>query len=175
VKSFDDAFKFVIGEEGALSMDPTDRGNWDSGKVGVGNLRGTKYGISAMAYPHEDIANLTTDRAKVLYQRDYWDKFQGDALPSMVGLGMFDCAVNEGVEESIKLAQKALGGTADGVFGPSTLARLKMATARWARSFAIERIMAYSTMAYWVQDHDGWVGRILDVHLQMIMVNNRSD
>jgi hypothetical protein len=38
--------------EGGLSMDERDPGNWTGGAIGKGELRGTKYGISAQTYPH---------------------------------------------------------------------------------------------------------------------------
>jgi len=37
---FDTAFNYLIGNEGALSTDRKDRGNWTSGKVGVGEFKG---------------------------------------------------------------------------------------------------------------------------------------
>src|SRR5271168_855735 len=122
--NFDEAFTIVVGEEGSLSLDRSDRGNWTSGVVGVGQCNGTKFGISAMAYPNEDIANLTLDRAKFLFKRDYWDRVSGDDIPAVVALGLFDAAVNEGVGGSIKLGQAALGVTVDGVLGPGTKAAL---------------------------------------------------
>ena len=42
---------FLGPEEGTLSLDPTDTGNWTGGAVGRGTLVGTKYGISAASYP----------------------------------------------------------------------------------------------------------------------------
>jgi len=32
----------------------------------------TKFGISELGYPNEDIAGMTVERAKKLYYRDYW-------------------------------------------------------------------------------------------------------
>lgn len=168
--SFDQAFAFVVGEEGVLSTDRTDPGNWTGGGVGRGFFLGSKYGISAAAYPNEDIPNLTLDRAKQLYQRDYWDKFNGDNLPAVVALGLFDAAVNEGVGESIKLGQTALGVTADGVLGPITLAALNtMDVKRFARAFAVARIQRYAADRNWATDGKGWIGRVIDVHQQMVM------
>lgn len=168
--NFDQAFAFIVGEEGKLSTDPGDKGNWTGGRVNVGTLKGTKYGISAAAYPNEDIANLSLDRAKSFAKRDYWDHVSGDSLPAVIAFGLFDAAYNEGVSESIRLAQKALGLTVDGVFGQATFRGLVGCNVLiFARRFAIARIVAYASLAYWVQDHDGWVGRVLDVYRQMIM------
>ena len=56
--TFDKAFDRLIGHEGEFTNDPKDRGNWTTGVIGRGQLKGTKFGISAMTYPHLDIINL---------------------------------------------------------------------------------------------------------------------
>ncbi len=173
--NFSDAFAFVVGEEGTLSLDRGDKGNWTGGQVSIGDLRGTKYGISAAAYPTEDIPNLTLDRARLIAKRDYWDKFSGDTLPYPIALGLFDAGYNEGVREATRLAQKALGIVVDGVVGRATIAGLSNCSVpKFARKFCINRIVAYASLAYWVEDHDGWVGRVLDVYQQMVMTNPKS-
>ena len=37
--TFDLAFTRLIGNEGVLSMDPKDSGNWTGGKIGLGKLK----------------------------------------------------------------------------------------------------------------------------------------
>lgn len=167
--NFDAAFELIHGAEGNYGCDPGDKGNWTSGHVGVGELKGTKYGISAAAYPTLDIKNLTLDQAKAIAKRDYWDHVAGDQLPPWVAYGLFDAAYNEGVTEAIKLAQAALKLSTDGHLGPATLAALRGCnTQRFARQFAISRIVQYASLAYWVKDHDGWTGRVLDVYRNML-------
>lgn len=169
MSAFDDAFTYVVGEEGGLSMNPKDRGNWTSGIVGQGSLKGTKYGISAMAYPNEDIANLTLDRAKVLYKQDYWDKVSGDDLPPGIGLGVFDAAVNQGIGEAAILLQKAAGVTADGVIGRGTIAAANAADPkRLAHDFTTLRIVRYTNTNGWLDNGRGWVGRSIDTLMRMI-------
>ena len=94
---FDRAFDLLIRAEGGYGADPRDRGNWDTGIIGKGNLKGTKYGISAMSFPQLDIKNLTLDQAKGIYKIHYWDKIGGDKLPPSLALVAFDTAVNSGV------------------------------------------------------------------------------
>jgi lysozyme family protein len=77
MSNFDRMFEIVAGHEGCLTAHPADPGNWTDGAVGAGICRGTKFGISAAAYPDLDIANLTLDAAKALYQRDYWQRIAG--------------------------------------------------------------------------------------------------
>src|SRR5690554_991684 len=69
---FDLAFERLIGHEGKFTDNRADRGNWTTGRVGVGELKGTKFGISAMTYPHLDIKSLTLEQAKDIYLRDFW-------------------------------------------------------------------------------------------------------
>ena len=45
--TFDEAFKRLIGHEGGYSTDRRDPGNWTGGRVGVGTLKGTKFGLAA--------------------------------------------------------------------------------------------------------------------------------
>ncbi|MGH7161114.1 MAG: glycosyl hydrolase 108 family protein, partial [Acetobacteraceae bacterium] len=84
-------------------------------------LLGTKYGISAAAYPTMDIPNLTVAEAQILYARDYWTPIQGDRLPQALAMVMFDGAVNSGVAQSGQWLQVVLGVAMDGVIGPETL------------------------------------------------------
>ena len=169
MSAFDDSFAELIGEEGGLSMDPKDRGNWDSGQIGVGTLKGSKYGISAAQYPTLDIANLTLDQAKAIAKRDYWDKVRGDDLPQPVAHALFDCAYNQGVGVAIKLFQKALTVTVDGVFGDGTMAAFRIVPIRrFARAFTIARIVRYSMGPGWMNDANGWTGRALDSFAEML-------
>lgn len=126
---FATAVVLTLGHEGGLSMDPDDRGNWTGGKKGVGILKGTNKGISAAAYPNEDIANMTTSRARFLYKRDYWDAVRADELPSGIRLHMFDFAVNAGVSTAIRTLQRIGGTKVDGVLGGKTIASAQKVTA----------------------------------------------
>lgn len=96
MSDFDTAFANVIDAEAGLSMDADDPGNWTGGAKGKGVLKGTKYGISAMSYPKEDIAGLTLGRAMDLYRRDYWIPAGGEVLPWPLNYALFDTVVNQG-------------------------------------------------------------------------------
>jgi lysozyme family protein len=69
MSNFDDSFKELIGQEGGVTKNPKDPGDWTGGKVGVGILKGTKLGIAANTYPHLDIENLTVADAKTIYRK----------------------------------------------------------------------------------------------------------
>lgn len=112
---FESAVSKTLRWEGGYVNDPRDPGGE------------TRYGISKRAYPDEDIGNLTLDRAKFLYRRDYWSKIRGDEIGDQpVAEKLFDLAVNIGVSKAVRLLQQVVGGlTVDGVMGPQTMAAVR--------------------------------------------------
>jgi lysozyme family protein len=123
--AFERAFKVVIGEEGGMSLNPADPGNWTGGSQGSGVLRGTKYGIAASAHPTLNIVALTLEEAQAIYKTEYWDKMRGDNLPPTLALLVFDAAVNCGPSRAAKWLQVAVGVAQDGIIGPATLAAVE--------------------------------------------------
>lgn len=121
MNSFEFAFENVIGSEGGFQDDKHDRGNWTTGIVGKGQLKGTKYGISAMSYPTLDIKNITVADAKHIYLRDYWDRVGCNRLPYGLDYMIFDISVNHGRSDAGVFLQTAVGATRDGKIGPKTL------------------------------------------------------
>ena len=107
--NFDDSFTKLIGNEGGYVNNPDDPGGE------------TKFGISKRSYPGEDIAGMTLDRAKAIYQRDYWGPAGCDAVPDSIKFHLFDSAVNNGVVRAVKTLQQAVCEGVDGVLGPLTL------------------------------------------------------
>lgn len=159
--NFDEAFKILIGHEGNFTDDRRDNGNWTGGKVGVGTLKGTKYGIAANSYPSLDIKNITLDQAKAIYKRDYWDKVKADQLSEMVRFHIFDMAVNSGVSRGIKLLQKSVGTTQDGLIGPATLrAAANMNEFNLAMVYNANRLEFYTSLSSWATYGKGWTNRV---------------
>jgi lysozyme family protein len=158
---FPEAFQKLLGHEGAYSDNPKDRGNWTGGRVGVGTLLGTKYGIAANTYPNEDIKNLTVERARELYFRDYWGPAGCDAVPDGVKYDLFDMAVNSGVSRAVRTLQAAVGETDDGVLGPRTLQAIQsMHPARVVARFNGSRLKFMASLSDWPAFSRGWANRI---------------
>jgi lysozyme family protein len=121
-------WKFIVGQEGkALDLTRTDGGNWTGGAVGLGMLRGSKFGISAARYPQVDIAALTESDAEALFVRDYFIEFGCDQLPQGLGLLVCDAAYNGG--DPIAWMQAVVGAPVDHRFGPETKDAAKAAMA----------------------------------------------
>jgi lysozyme family protein len=159
--NFDAAFEHVIGSEGGLSLDRNDRGNWTTGEIGKGELKGTKHGISAMAYPSLDIKNLSLSDAKRIYKRDYWDRAKGDDLPPGLDLVVFDAAVNSGLSRSAKWLQQALDVKIDGLIGPDTLTAAKAANPTKVIDQALaNRLEFLQDLPTWARYGNGWRARV---------------
>ncbi len=160
---FERAFAIVVGEEGGFSDERADPGNWTGGAVGSGVLHGTKFGISAAAYPAIDIAALTLAGAQAIYRRDYWDKVQAGAVPTPLALLLFDAAVNNGVARAVQWLQAAAGVAQDGVIGPETLQAVAARGgdgAAFCAAFLAERMVFMAALPTWQVFGRGWARRL---------------
>ena len=101
---FDEIITFVLKSEGGYVNDPKDPGGE------------TKYGISKRAYPMEDIKNLTLDKAKAIYRRDYYDKAVDSKMTFGQAAFMFDTAVNMGVGTARRFWGDSDGGDLQKLF-----------------------------------------------------------
>jgi lysozyme family protein len=147
--TFDEAFTALIGNEGGISDNPADKGGL------------TKYGISQRSYPNEDIRNLTLDRAKAIYLRDYWCPAGCQNVPDAIRFDLFDMAVNSGIRPAVKCLQTAAGSTPDGILGPQTLAAIAaMDGARLAARFNGARLQFMASLGTWPTFSRGWANRI---------------
>ena len=120
-----EAFNFTIGAEigndwknGGYTNNPLDPGGE------------TKYGICKRAHPNEDIKNLTIDRAKEIYYKNYWLPSYCQELIALnfplTAIVLFDTSINCGCKTAKILLQKAIGVEADGMIGKQTVNGLKL-------------------------------------------------
>lgn len=160
--AFARAFSLVIGDEGVLSKDPKDNGNWTGGKAGVGELRGTKYGISAASFPLLNIEALTLAQARGIYWQRYWLAIRGPELPEWFSALVFDAAVNQGRGVAVRCVQRALRLTADGVLGPATMGGIRAAKPdQLLEDFAAERLLEYENDPTFSTHGRGWFRRVV--------------
>jgi lysozyme family protein len=160
--SFERCFAFTVAAEGGFTRVASDPGNWTGGAVGHGELRGTKYGISAAAYPTLDIENLSEQDAEEIYRRDYYEPLHGDELSMPVAQVLFDGAVNAGVKRAVIWLQQAIGQVADGVLGDKTLVAVRAADALTvAREMLARRMDFYARLPGWADFGLGWSRRVI--------------
>jgi lysozyme family protein len=158
------AVNVILKHEGDFSEDPDDPGNWTGGVKGVGELAGTRWGISAAAYPHLDIKGLRLDGAKGIYYRDYWQKYGAGQMPAKLALCYFDACVNQGPQQAALALQRALGVKTDGVVGPVTISAARAAD----QAVSVPRLMAerayqYSGTKNFQKYGRGWFSRLFGV------------
>lgn len=162
VNSFDTAVEKVLKAEGGYTNDPRDRGNWTTGVVGEGECKGTKYGISAMSYPHLDIVNLTLNQAKDIYRKDYWDAIGLDSLHPILAAQVFDAAVQHGSATAVKLLQRVIGLNADGKLNTATIKTLEYMDQKLLTfQYIAKRLEYYASIKTFSVYGKGWVNRMV--------------
>jgi len=116
-QNFDQCLEWLLVHEGGFVNHPKDPG-------GMTNLGVTKATLERWTGSHvteEDMRALEPANVAPIYKGLYWDKVNGDNLPSGVDWAMFDWAVNSGPRRPIKALQRAVGASQDGILGPKTL------------------------------------------------------
>lgn len=147
--TFDEAFERLIGHEGGYVNDSRDPGGE------------TKYGISRGSYPGEDIAGMSLERAKAIYLRDFWGPAGCDAVPDGIKFDLFDTAVNSGVKAAVRMLQRAVRETEDGIIGPRTLQAVQsMPAPRLVARFNGARLEFMAGLSTWPAFGRGWARRI---------------
>ena len=169
-QDFELAFQLLIGHEAGFTLNPEDNGNWTGGRKGAGELKGTKYGISAHAYPNLDIRHIDLSTAHNLYESDYWLKSGCDQLSPRTAYIVFDAAVNMGVHRAVTFLQQAVGTAVDGRFGPNTRAAVAAAVARDESHLLVEfhahRLRFMVSLNTWPTFRGGWSRRLVSVALE---------
>jgi lysozyme family protein len=113
------ALKFTLQEEGGYSNNPEDPGG--ATMKGVTQAVYDKYRQSKNL-DTQDVRDISDEEVSDIYYNEYWLPSHCDDLPIKLSICQFDTAVNTGIEESIKILQRAIDVKDDGIFGPHTKA-----------------------------------------------------
>lgn len=131
----------------------------------------TNFGISKRSYPRLDIKKLTWDDAKRIYRKDFWDRIQGDELPSGVDFVTLDPAINSGVSQAAKFLQRAVGVKADGRIGPQTLAAVQARPpVQVIQSVSSQRLGFFKGLRTWATFGRGWSRRVAEVEASAVVM-----
>jgi lysozyme family protein len=109
---------------------------------------------------------LTHEMVAPLYKRKYWDACRADDLVSGVDYCVFDVAVNSGPGRAIKFLQSCVGVTADGGFGPATMAAVKKSEedpARLIEMYCAKRLEFLQSLKTFETFGKGWSRRVQEV------------
>ncbi len=83
----------VLAYEGGYQNHPADMGNYHPR---TGELIGTNFGIAAYYFPEEDIKNLTIERAREIYEDEFYNSRRIGLLPAHLRFTVFDMGINAG-------------------------------------------------------------------------------
>ena len=109
---------------------------------------------------------LTPETVAPLYKRKYWDAVRADDLVAGVDYVVFDVAVNSGPGRAIKFLQSCVGVTADGGFGPATLAAVMKSEedpARLIELYCAKRLEFLQSLKTFETFGRGWSRRVQEV------------
>lgn len=166
---FEKAYQRTARYEGAYQKMPEDSGNYNS----LGMLVGTNWGINAKVYeayigrpPGEgEMRNMKKAVAKDIYKKGYWNKMQGDQINSQaLAEILYDGMVNHGYW-GIKMLQRILGLTEDGIVGPNTLNKINTTD---PADLYLKYKAARTAFYHWLAENrtgqqrflNGWLNRI---------------
>lgn len=175
--AFEQAFAFVVGHEGGYSSSQVDPGNWTGGRCGLGECRGTNWGVSAAAYPRLDIRALTEAQAKEIYRQDYWDRAGCSRLPPPLALLVFDAAVNNGVGRAVRWLQAALSVTQNGnAVGSAAVAapEAPVGAAELCAEFQAYRLAFMASLPTWRTFGAGWARRLCALPFQAMQMGGQA-
>lgn len=120
--NYEQSLAFVLRWEGGWSNDSRDPG----GATNRGVTQKTYDSYLALNGQHSHtVRDITDKEVSDIYSVHYWAKAHCNQLPPDLAPCVFNCAVNSGVDRAIKLLQRTLQVTEDGIVGPKTLAAVK--------------------------------------------------
>jgi lysozyme family protein len=168
IENWNKSCDMVLAHEGGFTSDSRDKGNsLPDGRAGSTMLGCTQANWEAYVghqVTWDDMKKLTKEDVKPLYKKNYWDAVHGDDLPTGLDYAAFDFAINAGPGASRKMIQRALGVTADGAFGPMTMAAIQKADAKeLMQKFSDAKTTFYKGLGNFNVYGKGWLQRVADV------------
>ena len=126
--NFPACLDFTLAHEGGFVDMREDRG----GATNMGITADTLADWLGRAVAPQDVQGLTRETARAIYQTEYWQPVNGNALPPGLDLMVFDFAVNVGPQTSAKHLQGLFKGLRqDGIIGNLTLTAIRMHALDW--------------------------------------------
>ena len=108
----------IIRTEGGYVNHPNDKG----GPTNYGITQATLERWRGQSVSADDVRTMPRDEAMRIYEAMYVDPFRFAEADGPVFEHMIDMGVNHGITGAMKILQRSLKVSADGVFGPKSLA-----------------------------------------------------
>jgi hypothetical protein len=158
--NFPKSLAAVLVHEGGFVNNPKDPG----GMTNLGCTKAVWEEHCGHIVDEKAMRALTPTDVGPLYKRKYWDKVQGDELPSGVDYVVFDAAINSGAGRAAKWLQACVGVEPDGGIGPKTLAAVKAHDPKeLVQDYAKRRLSFMMSLPTWETFGKGWTRRVNEV------------
>jgi lysozyme family protein len=159
-ENFGLAFHALLKHEGGFVNHPKDPG-------GMTNLGVTKRAWEDyVGHPVDEaqMRALTPETVETFYRERYWNVIGGDSLPGGVDYCVFDCTVNSGPRQAVRLLQRAARIKDDGILGPNTLNAVRSMDPRLLISrYTAARLDFLQKLPTFTSFGKGWVRRVREV------------
>lgn len=162
--SLSQAMRFTLQAEGGWT--PIDGGTMEGITQAVYNDFRRSHGLSVRS-----VRGITQMEVADIMQAYYWLPARCEDMPTLLGVAVFDCAYNCGVDEAIRMLQKCLGVIVDGVIGPVTMKAIDNADpVALLHDYLEARRAFYYADTSQAEYLAGWLNRVneLQVYLGMI-------
>lgn len=154
----------ILAREGGYVDHPEDRGGPTKWGITIATLRDAR---DNDALTSRDVAALTEEEAREIYLSEYAMPFAWVTSQRIAELAI-DAAVQHGFGNAVKLLQRAVGETPDGLAGPRTRHAVAMADPDqlW-RSLFGERLRFYAALVQRAPAQRvfaaGWINRMAEL------------
>lgn len=133
--NFKKVIPYIFSEEGGYVDNSHDPG----GATNMGITIATLSAWRGHPISTSDVMDLTKAEATKIYQQQFWNKIDGDDLPSGIDYAVFDFAVNSGPGRAAKMLQGIVNLPEDGVIGVKTLAHFLITRLRRSSTHYVMR------------------------------------
>lgn len=175
-ETYDEAMAQVYDDEGGYSNDAGDPGGPTNYGITIHDARAYwKPGASAA-----DVRGMPKSVAADIYRRHYADPISYDNLPPGVDYAVLDYGINSGIGRAVRVLQRLVGVSQDGVIGPATLKAVKAADPiKLINEIYDERLHFLQNLGTWRLFGRGWgrrvrTGRTLALKLYSKYKENKS-
>lgn len=162
--NFDNALKLVLEHEGGYINHPRDPG----GETNKGVTKAVYDAYRRMnGKAIQSVKFITNEELHTIYRFQYWDRVQGDYLPSGLDYAVFDFAVNSGVSRASKCLQAVVGVPQDGQIGVKTIAAIKGSKAT-INALCDRRMSFLRNLGTFMTFGRGWTRRVQGVRAKAL-------
>lgn len=172
VARFPTSYAFTLKFEGGYVNDPHDPGGCTNRGITIHTLRDWRGDPRTNC---TDVLNLSPVEAGMIYALNYWRPVMGNQLPIGLNTAVWDFGVNAGPRRAVRLLQRCVGSTQDGLMGPITLGKARDADLpKLLDRYHEERARYYRGLRTFPRYGRGWLRRNEACHQLSMTLRNEG-